>query len=310
MLPGCSYRRVTVFFFACLTLTSASQVLSPAAPRDETPVTATPAVEQTPTERSQPYAWLSRRQRREYIPMAERLGTPAGFGRVPAPKGSFAHWLRHLPVAPENTPVTTADSKIVLAGDHPNLAAVVALQPHHRKLLCSANMMVRLRAEYCWSARRPEALSFHFTSGQLAGWRAWASGERPVANGRSIRFAKTSITDESRESFCGYLETLFGFTSSMSLLDDTRSVQDGTIAAGDILLRPGRGGHALMVLDVATNARRQVLLLLGEGGSPAQTFHVLCNDHGSPWFPITQSRSVDFGRRGVFGLKQLRRWVR
>lgn len=310
MLPSCSYRKVIVFFLACLILASGSQVLSPAAlPRTDAP-TVTPMPKKTPAERSEPYHWLSRRQRDEYAALSKRIKPPVGFKRVAAKRGSFAHWLRGLPVAPKGTPVASADSSVVLAADHPNLAAVIALQPHNSTLLSGANIMLRVRAEYCWAAGDKDRLVFHFTSGQAASWEAWAAGLRPMADGRSIRFHNTAIVDDSRESFCGYLEMVFSYASSMSLLDDTRRVEDDTIAAGDIFLRPGRQGHALMVLDVAANSRGQVRVLLGEGGTPAQTFHVICNDNGSAWFPITRSQPIDLGGRGVFGIKQLRRWGR
>ncbi|MFQ5496112.1 MAG: DUF4846 domain-containing protein, partial [Phycisphaerae bacterium] len=84
---------------------------------------------------------------------------------------------------------------------------------------------------------------------------------------------------------------------------------DRTIAPGDIFLRPGPRGHALMVLDLATDARGGVRMLLGEGGRPAQTFHVLRSDHGSPWFPVSRSLRIDLAARGRFALRHLRRWV-
>jgi hypothetical protein len=64
-----------------------------------------------------------------------------------------------------------------------------------------------------------------------------------------------------------------------------------------------------MILDIATDGRGRVKVLLGEGGTPAQAFHVLRNDAGSAWFLITQTRPIDLGRRGVFTLKDLRHWA-
>ena len=198
----------------------------------------------------------------------------------------------------------------MVAGDDPNLAAVVVLQPHTRRLLSATNMMLRLRAEYAWSAGDLDALGFHFACGHLSNWKAWARGMRPLAAGRSVRFAETGIKDNGRTNFCVYLETLFRFASAASLLDDTRHVRDITVAAGDIFLRTGRGAHAVMVLDIATDSRGRIRVLLGQGGHPAQTFHVLRDKSGSPWFVIGQSQLIHLGRRGKFGMDQLRRWVR
>ena len=310
VIPALSFKGVGIVLIASLILTSASQVLSPAALQqvDVAPAVAT-ALVPTAGERAGAYAWLSRKQREQYIPLSQRIASPEGFSRVDVVAGSFAAWLRDLPVAAGGAPVMTSRSEIVVAGDDPTLAAVVMLQPHTRRLLSATNMMLRLRAEYAWSAGDLDSLGFHLACGHLSSWKAWTRGIRPLAAGRSVRFAKTGIQDDGRSNFCVYLETLFRFASSASLLDDTRPVRDATVAAGDVLLRIGRRAHAVMVLDIATDSRGRIRVLLGQGGRPAQTFHVLRDAGGSPWFVIGQSRLIRLGRYGTFGMNQLRRWV-
>jgi hypothetical protein len=254
------------------------------------------------------YAWLSARQRRRFEPLVERIAVPAGYERAPVPDRSFAAWLRHLPVASEETPVTTVNETVVLAADHPNLAAVVALRPRAERLLNGVNILIRLRAEYCWTAQRTEALVFHFTSGHLAGWRAWSLGDRPFVDGRNVAFRRVVGRDDSRDSFCMYLETVFRYASLPSLLADTRPADDRRIEAGDILVQRGRPGHALMVLDIATDARGRLRVLLGQGGRPAQAFHVLQSDAGTAWFPFMQTRGIEIAGHGVFHAKSLRHW--
>jgi len=311
ILHDLSLRKLCVVLVASLILSSASQVLSPAALK-ERQVTGPDASRDggNETECSPSYSWLSAKERRAYTPLVERITAPTGFRRVCVAGGSFADWLRHLPVCPPGTPVTTARRKVVLAGDDPNLAAVIVLQPHVRRLLSGANMMLRLRAEYAWSVGDAGGLAFHYTCGHLASWRAWSAGMRPQIVGRSVRFIQTDIRDASRSSFCGYLETLFRFASSGSLLDDTRPVRDRTIAAGDFFLRTARPAHAVMVLDVATNPAGQVRVLLGAGGRPVQTFHMLREGTGSAWFAVTPGREIRLGREVRFGLDRLRRWSR
>jgi hypothetical protein len=234
---------------------------------------------------------------------------PAGFTRVETPVGSFADWLRHLPTAPAGEAVRTARSAVVLAADHPNLGAVIALRPRSGRLLDAVNMLIRLRAEHRWATENTAGLSFHFTSGDRVSWRGWAGGVRPVVSGRKVQFRRTAKPDAGRASFCRYLETVFRYASTHSLMDDTRAAEDRAVWAGDVFLRRGRPGHALMILDIATDGRGRVKVLLGEGGTPAQAFHVLRNDAGSAWFLITQTRPIDLGRRGVFTLKDLRHWA-
>ena len=309
ILPSCSFRRLCIILFAGIVVTSASRMTSSAGTSAiiaDLPITADP--NEVEPDWSQQYAWLSAEQRRAYRPLVARIEAPVGFRRAAVVPGGFADWLRHLPAAPVHTPVETAGGRIVLGADHPNLACAIRLQPNRPKLLRAANMMIRLRAEYIWATGGLDRLGFHFTSGQRAGWSAWAAGARSIRDGGRIRFADAGLVDSSRDSFCAYLETIFHHASATSLLDDTRPVPDQSVEAGDILLRPGRKGHAMMVLDIATDGRGQVRLLLGQGGTPAQTFHVLRSDGGSPWFPIAQSQTIGLGQRGEFETTHLRRW--
>jgi len=310
-LPRCSFRWPGVALFALLILTSSSYDRSPAQWADAGPAAkATPPTADVARAHAQAYAWLSPTQRRAYRPLAEQLSTPPGFSRVVVPDGSFAHWLRHLPVAADGSPVKTARGRIVLAANHPNLAAVIVLQPHQRRLLNGANMMIRLKAEHAWSVGDLDHLGFHFTSGQTLRWRAWTRGLRPLRDAAGVRFIRTETTGAGRDRFCRYLETLFGHASTTSLLDDTRPATDRTLGAGDIFLHAGPDGHVVMILDVATDSRSRVRILLGQGGSPVQTFHVLRSDGGSAWFPITRSQTLTLAGKASFTMDDLRHWER
>lgn len=309
-LPFCSMRKVCVAAFALVILNSATKALSPRvlpiSPEESAMMKAKdePGIDYTAQ-----FAWLSKRQKEDYEALADRIPDPEGFSRVDVPSGSFPDWLRHLPVAATGTSVTTSNGKVILDGQHPNLAAVVQLQPRGARLLNSSNMMLRLRAEYCWASGKLDGVAFHFDSGQLSSFGAWSRGLRPVLEEQNIVFKQTKMTDAGRDSFCDYLETLFSFASAASLLDDTRPSEDRTLSAGDIFLRPGKGGGAIMVLDVATDADGQVRVLLGKGGEPAQTFHVLRNDDGEAWFPMAQTKPLQITGCGSFSNAKLRHWV-
>lgn len=253
------------------------------------------------------YAWLTKSQRSEYEALADRIAPPDGFDRVLLPAGSFGDWLRHLPVEPAGAKVRQANGRTLLQPDDPNLAVAISLQPH-TNALGAAGMMVRLRAEHGWCAKTLDTTAFHFTSGQRMSWRAWASGVRALSGESGPHFEITGIADDSRDSFCAWIETQLQFTSCASLLDDTRVVEDGTISPGDVFLREGRDAHALLVLDVATDSQGRVAILLGSGATPAATFHVVRSPDGFAWFTLDR-RTIDAGVHGHFSLDQLRRWA-
>lgn len=303
-------RGIALVAIAAIVLTTARQSGTPARLHSEMP--RPPETEDSASlfvDRSQQYAWLSRQERKAYVPLALQIPDPAGFQRVKAGTGGFADWLRHLPAAPPGTPVKTAKNQIVRAGDDPRLAATVVLQPRGGKLLDASNIVVRLRAEFLWAAGLKDRLVFRFTSGHLAAWSDWAAGVRPFVQGRNVEFRQVEPPDDGRESFTCYLEVLFRYGTVYSLMQDTFPVTDGTIEPGDVFVRPGRPGHAVLVLDVAVSGDGRVSVLLGQGGTPPQTFHVLRDPSLGAWFPVNHADPIDLGPSGTFRLKDLRRWA-
>lgn len=301
---------IAVTIFVAIVLATATRVSPPTPLSSELPEKTAAmhaAARSAPTAAA--YAWLTARQRKDYEPLLTRIPAPPRAARIEVATGGFAHWLRFLPVAPKDTPVTSGKRKVIRPAGDARIAAAIRLQPSNDRLLAGSNMLVRLRAEYLWTARRHDDLAFHFTSGHLATWPGWASGERPTVSGRNVTFSKSFDLDHGRENFCGYLETLFQYGSIHSALRDTQPVTDGSLAPGDLFLRPAKKGSlSLMVLDACTAEDGALMVLLGDAGIPAQTFHVLNNAEGNPWFRIARDRDITLPDGRVLRLADLRRW--
>jgi hypothetical protein len=311
--------RVVAVALVVIVILAARQPASvPTALQAERPQTAPSRFDTPPTiDYPRSYAWLTGNQRRKYASLADRIAEPAGFHRIPAKPGTFADWLRHLPVASEKTPVTNHRGKVTLKEADPRIAAVIMLQPHSEHLLAGANILTRLRAEFQWTAHQREDLAFHYTSGHQATWRDWATGQRPTVAGKKVKLAKSAEPDDSRQSFCDYIETLLRYASGYSILEDTLPLSASQtpggppsppIAPGDIFIRNGRGQHAVMVLDVVIDKAGRTAVLLGRGGTPAQTFHVLRSPNGSPWFGLTPDQPIAIDKTTSLKPSNLRRW--
>ena len=234
------------------------------------------------------YAWLSRKARAAYLPLAERLAPPDGFTREPLPNGSFGDWLRYLPACLEGAAVLDGKGKAARPANDPAIACVIDLAPTNRGLLNAANMALRLRAEFLWAAHRTEDISFCFTSGVAFPWERFAAGERPVVEGRNVQWKRRKTSEkppEPRVLFAGYLESLLPYTSSISLEHDTIAA-DGQVRPGDLFLVVGRPGHVVQVLDSATGPGGERRCLLGEGLTPPVSFHVVRASDGSAWFRL------------------------
>src|ERR1043166_7680940 len=150
-----SFRAVTVLLVALVIFTAARQVPSGGSKTTQTPQAVQAVVQEPakPIDWPHQYAWLSKRSIAAYQPLTKRIPPPDGFARTSVDPGSFADWLRHLPVAPADRAVTNSKHQTVFEPGDSRIAAVIDLQPGAGNLLLSPAMMVRLRAEYLWSSK-------------------------------------------------------------------------------------------------------------------------------------------------------------
>lgn len=218
-------------------------------------------------------------------PLAVRVAPPEGFTRLPAAPGSFAAWLRDLPLRPGRPEVRLFDGRS--KGNQAAHEAVVAIEVGRRDLQQCADAVIRLRAEWLWSRGCEGELAFHFTSGHLASWGEWKHGGRPRVSGRTVTWSRTAPADSSYASFRRYLDNVFVYAGSISLARElTRVADPRLVEAGDVFIQGGSPGHAVLVADVAADEQGRRAFLLIQSYMPAQEIHLLRNPAtaGSPWY--------------------------
>ncbi len=270
--------------------------------------TAESAASARPTARPLPYPWLTDPS----APAADgtleaRFPPPRGFARVPLPARSFGAWLRALPLAPPGTPVKSYLGRVVLPADHPNLAAVVAIDVGDADLQQCADSVIRLHAEWLYAQGRRDQ-SYRAASGAAMPFARWARGERMVPNGMGFAWKASARADGGRAAFRRWLDGVFAFANTGSLARDAEPVAPDDLRPGDFVVQPGSPGHAVLVLDVARAGDRRALLL-GQGFMPAQSFQVLRPAEGAAWFlvePGATALETPFWR--AFSWKALRRF--
>ena len=233
------------------------------------------------------YAWLSDFNVENTL--VNRIAPPANFERISYDEASFSDWLRHIPLKPGKPNVLLYNG--ALKSRQNVHAAVIDLDVGTKDLQQCADAVMRLRAEYLWSAEKKDAISFNFTSGDACKYKAWKEGFRPVINGNAVQFKKQKNFDDSYDEFKNYMQMVFNYCGTASLskeLETKTAIQ--SIAAGDIFIQGGFPGHAVMVMDVAqdlTSGER--IFLLAQSYMPAQEMHILKNfndDSLSPWFSV------------------------
>lgn len=217
--------------------------------------------------------------------LAQRILPPPGFERVTAADGSFAQWLRGLPMKPIGVPVKLYTGQDKFRQDvH---VAVVAIDTGARDLQQCADAVMRLRAEWQLASGRSGEIGFDYTGGGRVPFSRWSRGERPSADGRT--WSTKAKADSSYASFRRYLEQVFAYAGTYSLERELKPVALEDLQVGDVFIKGGFPGHAVLVADLVENkvtGERRFLLL--QSYMPAQDIHVLKNPaaaDGSAWYP-------------------------
>ncbi|RSK44476.1 DUF4846 domain-containing protein [Hymenobacter perfusus] len=255
-------------------LLSCSPSPADSAEASTTPPPTAPAQAEMPG-RATDYKWLPAGRYNPRQTVAARFAAPRGYQRVAVQQGSFGHWLRHLPLLPAGTPVQLYNGRPKERQDvH---AAVFDLDVGSRDLQQCADAVIRLRAEYQFS-QQPNQVHFHLTSGDDIRFQDWYSGMGFKVTGNAVQPAPRPAEAPTHAVFRRYLDQIFTYAGTLSLSKELIPMPLAQVQPGDVLIRGGSPGHAVLVLDVAVqpgSGRR--LALLAQSYMPAQQMHVLTN---------------------------------
>jgi hypothetical protein len=255
------------------------------------------------------YAWRSQTHA-ESDRLDRRFAPPEGFVRIPVLPGSFAAWLRGLPLKPAGAPVLLHTGGPKWRQDvH---AAVIDIDIGARDLQQCADAVMRLRAEWQFALGGGRRIAFNDTGGgKPMSFSRWAAGERPRTEGRRLVWVKRAPADASYASFRRYMDTVFIWAGTHSLERELVPVVDGRVEIGDVIIKGGFPGHAMLIADVAehpgTGERRFLLI---QSFMPAQDMHVLKGRNtpdGSPWYRLAPDQPF-VTPEWIFPPGSLRRW--
>lgn len=242
--------------------------------------------------------------------LTDRIKPPSGYFHQPTDSGSFAHWLRSLPVKDSLSPVRLYDGSLKRRQDvH---TAVIDIDVGSRDLQQCADAAIRLRAEYLFSVGRTGDIHFNFTSGDTARFVDWANGLRPIVSGNRVTWSESARADSSYDNFRRYLNTVFTYAGSYSISKElVRVPPDDSIQAGDIFIVGGFPGHVVTVVDIVidTVTGRRAMLLV-QSYMPAQDMHVLRNPNDTglnPWYDCAFGQTL-VTPEWTFGKGDLKRW--
>ncbi|QHJ06689.1 DUF4846 domain-containing protein [Hymenobacter busanensis] len=254
------------------------------------------------------YAWLTRPYDARTA-LAARFAPPAGCQRVAVPAGSFGEWLRYLPLRPADTPVRLHNGQ--LKNPQTVHAAVLDIDTGPRDLQQCADAVMRLRGEYLFGQdfRR---IHFRLTSGYDAWFGDWVDGRRFQLQGEDVVPTTQPAEAPTHAALRRYFDQVFTFAGSLSLSRELRPVALAAMQPGDVLIKGGTPGHAVLVLDMAEHPKtHQRYALLAQSYMPAQDLHVLRNRHSSglgAWFLVEPTAQWLETPEWNFSADQLKRW--
>jgi len=225
--------------------------------------------------------------------LAQRFAPPPGFARNPADSSSFAYFLRHLPLKPSGSKVHYFNGEE--KENQGVYEAVVDLPIGRKDLHQCADAVIRLRAAYLWHTRQFDKISFHFTNGFPVEYDRWRKGDRiKVQQNKSFWVVDAAPASNSYNTFWAYLEMIFNYAGTLSLSKELNAKTIANLQIGDVFIRGGSPGHAVIVVDMAENASGEKVFLLAQSYMPAQEIQILKNPNDaalSPWY------STNFGEK-------------
>ena len=193
---------------------------------------------------------------------------PAGYKSVGVSAKSFGYWLRNLPLRKDNI-LRLYDGSV-----KPNQMlhyAILDVDYNRNKLQQCADAVMRIRAEYLYQTKASSAISFLHQHGNYF----------------------TCSTNCSRKELELFLQNVFNWCGTYNLQEQLKPIANFTdIMPGDVLVKAGAPGHAMLVADVAENTRGEKMFLLLQSYMPAQEIHLVVNPYHpelSPWYSCNDS---------------------
>ncbi|MDO6390285.1 DUF4846 domain-containing protein [Pontibacter sp. BT731] len=218
--------------------------------------------------------------------IAERFSPPTGYKRAVQPQNSFGAYLQHFKLKPHGAQVHYYNG--ALKANEGIYDAVLAIDVGNRDLQQCADAVMRLRAEYLYGQEKYDAIHFNFTSGFRADYSKWRQGYRVNVKGNNCSWVKKAAPATSYASFMDYLQVVFTYAGTLSLEREMKAVSMDDLQVGDVFIKGGSPGHAVIVMDVAVLEQTgEKLYLLAQSYMPAQEIQILKNPMNpgiSPWY--------------------------
>ena len=215
------------------------------------------------------------------------IPVPTGYKRIETSPQSFGAWLRKIRLDRDPTVYLFDGTK---KSNQDAQYAVLQIPVGKKDLQQCADAIMRLRAEYLAGSGRINEICFIDNAGK-----------------RYLCPAKPGTV-----AFENFLERVYSYCGTSSLSRQLKPVSDfKSIMPGDILIKGGFPGHAVIVMDVAENKSGEKIYMIAQSYMPAQSIHILKNPLSkdiSPWYFVDLSSPLIITPEWHFKNTQLMQW--
>ena len=236
--------------------------------------------------------------------VATRFNVPVGYTRKAYAIGTFGNYLQQLPLKPAGTLTKRYNGET-----KPNkvAAAVVDISVGNSDLQQCADAIMRLRAEWLFAEKRFDDIAFDLTNGFNMKYSEWKKGKR--LNSACNGWTTGGAASETHDDFMNYMKKIFTYAGTLSLSNELQDKNIANLEAGDVFIKGGSPGHAVIVVDVAEGGEGK-LFLLAQSYMPAQDIEILKNPNNagmSPWFKANEMDML-ITPEWKFDWSQLKTW--
>ena len=242
------------------------------------------------------------------ITVESRFPVSLGFERMNQ-EDPFAEYLRSLKLHPIEHDVHYFDG--TTKSREGIYCSVVDLPIGKRDRHQCADAVMNVRAHYFYEAQEYDKIHFNFTNGFRADYSKWRDGQRIKVSGNQVNYYQTNNESESYESFLAYLQKVYCYAGTYSLSKELEPVELENIQPGNVFIRGGFPGHAVIVLDVIENNDGDRKFMLAQSYMPAQELQVLINpnsDELSPWYSLNEIKDKIYTPEWTFSRDQLKKF--
>lgn len=247
------------------------------------------------------------------LALKDRFPAPNGYKRKTEKPSTFGHYLRNVALQPHGSLVKYYDGNE--KANHGVYLAVLDQDIGSQDLHQCADAIMNLYARHHFENERYSSIHFNFTNGWRCDFTKYAEGNRIQFQGNKTSWLKKKEPSYGLKTFEEYLIWIYKYCGTASLEKELIPVNDlQSIQIGDVFIKGGFPGHAVLVMDVVENDAGEKKFLLGQSYMPAQQMQILQNplnsDPNDPWYSVADitDRQLLKTPEWTFNLEHLRRF--